>query len=40
MMIAMYEYWIELKMSEFQSNWRAATDRKTAQLLAAAEPAT
>jgi glycosyltransferase involved in cell wall biosynthesis len=40
MMIAMYEYWIELKMSEFQSNWRAATDRKTAQLLVAAEPAT
>ncbi len=38
MMISMYEYWIELKMSEFQSNWRAATVRKTAQLLA--EPST
>jgi glycosyltransferase involved in cell wall biosynthesis len=38
MMIAMYEYWIELKMSEFESNWRAATDRRTQRLLS--EPAT
>jgi len=38
MMIAMYEYWIELKMSEFESNWRSATDRRTQRLLS--EPAT
>jgi glycosyltransferase involved in cell wall biosynthesis len=34
MMISMYEYWIELKMNELESNWRLATDRKTEQLLA------
>jgi hypothetical protein len=33
MMIAMYDYWVELKMSELESHWRAATDRKVAQLL-------
>ncbi|MDB5321134.1 MAG: hypothetical protein JWN40_2765 [Phycisphaerales bacterium] len=38
MMIAMYEYWIELKMSELESNWQAATNRTTTRLLA--EPAT
>jgi hypothetical protein len=36
-MIAMYEYWIEVKISELESNWRRSTDRKVAQLLA--EPA-
>jgi hypothetical protein len=34
MMISMYEYWIELKMTEFESNWRGATDRKVAKMLA------
>jgi len=33
-MIAMYEYWIEVKISELESNWRRATDRKVARLLA------
>jgi len=33
MMIAMYEYWIELKMNELESNWRQATDRKVQKLL-------
>jgi hypothetical protein len=37
MMFAMYEYWIELKMSEFESDWRAATDRQTKRILS--EPA-
>jgi glycosyltransferase involved in cell wall biosynthesis len=37
-MIAMYEYWIELKMSEFESNWRAATVRRTQRMLS--EPGT
>ena len=32
-MIAMYEYWIELKMREHQQPWTAATDRLTATLL-------
>jgi hypothetical protein len=33
MIMAMYDYWVELKMSELESRWRAATDRKVAQLL-------
>jgi hypothetical protein len=36
-MVAMYEYWIEVKISELEASWRKATDRKVAQLLA--EPA-
>jgi len=35
MMIAMYEYWIELKMRECEANWRAATDRKTREMVGA-----
>jgi hypothetical protein len=38
MMIAMYEYWIELKMSEFESDWRAATDRQTKRMLSEQAP--
>jgi glycosyltransferase involved in cell wall biosynthesis len=34
MMIAMYEYWIELKMRECESDWRGATDRRTRDMLA------
>jgi glycosyltransferase involved in cell wall biosynthesis len=33
MMIAMYEYWIELKMRESESDWRAATDRTTRRMV-------
>jgi glycosyltransferase involved in cell wall biosynthesis len=33
MMIAMYEYWIELKMRECEADWRGATDRKTRQMV-------
>ena len=32
-MIAMYEYWIELKMREQQSPWTAGTDRLKAEML-------
>ena len=32
-MIAMYEYWIEIKMMELESNWRRATNRKVAAML-------
>lgn len=37
MMIAMYEYWIELKMTEFESHWRQTTERTVQRLLG--EPA-
>ena len=33
-MISMYEYWIELKMAEFESDWRGATDRRVVKMLA------
>jgi glycosyltransferase involved in cell wall biosynthesis len=33
-MISMYEYWIEVKMKELESNWAAATDREVEKLLA------
>jgi len=35
MMIAMYEYWIELKMRECEADWRGATDRKTREMVGA-----
>jgi glycosyltransferase involved in cell wall biosynthesis len=33
-MISMYEYWIEVKMKELESDWAAATDRAVERLLA------
>jgi glycosyltransferase involved in cell wall biosynthesis len=39
MMISMYEYWIELKMTEFESNWRVQTDKTVRRLLAGRDDA-
>jgi glycosyltransferase involved in cell wall biosynthesis len=33
-MISMYEYWIEVKMKELESDWAGATDRAVERLLA------